>query len=412
MNSKQLKLLLIIFVCIGVIGALLVVRSNKSWSQGEQSIGGKVMPDFPMNDVTQFTIQDKDGETTLAKIDETWRVVDRGNYAADFSKIRELLLSIADTKVLRNMQVGESQLGRLELLSPEKGDKSGILLTFTGEGDKALGNLLLGKQSMKKSESSSFGGGEFPDGRYLMPDGDSSRIALVSETFSNVDTEAKAWLDKTFFKVEKLKSAEVTHTDPLQSWSVSRETESGDMILAGLGEKEELDSSRSYSLKNILSSPSFNDIAASDASDEDLGFDAPVKAVLKTFDDFSYEIQIGKANEDEEYPVRVQVNAEINEERIPGEDEKDEDKERLDTEFAEQVKKLKDKLATEQKFQGHTFLVSKWTVDTLTKPRSDYVKAIEEEETAGDAVSSTTEGPTLPDVNLDALTNPLNLETE
>ncbi len=112
---------------------------------------------------------------------------------------------------------------------------------------------------------------------YLLPDGDSSRIAFVSETFSNVEIEAKAWLDKTFFKVEKLKSVEVTHADPLQSWAVNRESETGEMILAGLGEKEELDSSRSYSLKNVLSSPSFNDIASSDIGDEDLGLDAPIK---------------------------------------------------------------------------------------------------------------------------------------
>ena len=410
MNSKQLKLLVIIFVCIGVVGALLVVRSNKSWSQGELAIGGKVMPDFPMNDITQLSIKSKEAETTLVKVDETWRVADRGNYAADFSKIRELLLAVGDAKILRNMQVGESQLGRLELLSPDKGDKSGLLLTFSGEGDKELGTLLLGKQSMRKSESSSFGGGEFPDGRYLLPDADASRIAFVSETFSNVETEAKAWLDKTFFKVENVKSAEVTHTDPLQSWSVSRETETGDMVLAGLGEKQELDSSRSYSLKNMLSSPSFNDIAASDASDEDLGLDAPIKAALTTFDGFSYEIHIGKANEEEEYPIRIQVSAVIETERVPAEDEKEEDKEKLDKEYAEQVKTLQEKLESEQKFHGHTFMVSKWTVDALTKPRSDYIKAIEEESEEGTDASANQ--PVLPDVNLDALTNPLNLETE
>lgn len=151
MNSKQLKLLIIIFVCIGAIGALLVVQNNQSWDQGEQSIGGKVMPDFPMNDVVKVSVENKDGTVTLNKVEDTWRVADRGNYAADFAKIRELLLSVADVKVLRPMQVGESQLGRLELLTPDKGDKSGTLLSFFGENDKVLGTLLLGKQSMKRS---------------------------------------------------------------------------------------------------------------------------------------------------------------------------------------------------------------------------------------------------------------------
>ena len=163
-------------------------------------------------------------------------------------------------------------------------------------------------------------------------------------------------------------------------------------------------------MKNILSSPSFNDIASSDISDEDLGLDAPIKAMLTTFDGFNYEVHMGKANEDEEYPIRLQVSAAISAQRAPAEDEKEEDKERLDKEHADQVKALQDKLQAEQKFQGHTFMVSKWTVDALTKPRSDYIKAIEEE--TEDGVDEEQALPTLPGVNLDTLTNPLNLGPE
>ena len=155
--------------------------------------------------------------------------------AADFAKIRDLLIQIADTKILRPMKVGEkSQLGRLELQVPGEGDKSGTLLTFFAEGETPQAKLLLGKQSMKKSEASSFGGGEFPDGRYIMVDGDMQRISQVSETFSAVTTEPKQWLDKTFFKVEKLQSVSVTHPDVTNNWSVSRESDSGDMVLMAL----------------------------------------------------------------------------------------------------------------------------------------------------------------------------------
>ena len=145
MNSKQLKLLLIIFVCIGVVGYLLVTQNNKSWSRGEQAIGGKVMPDFPMNDVTQITIESNVGEATLVKVDETWRVSDRANYAADFSKIRELLLAVGDSKILRKMQVGESQLGRLELLTPDNAEKTGTFADVQGRSRQGAGYPSTGK---------------------------------------------------------------------------------------------------------------------------------------------------------------------------------------------------------------------------------------------------------------------------
>ncbi|MAE26519.1 MAG: hypothetical protein CMI64_12705, partial [Pedosphaera sp.] len=260
MNTKQITRLIVALILVAVVGWLLVSKDNQSWNQGEASIGGAIMPELSINDIQKMTITDAEGAVTLLKEEETWRVSERSAYAADFAKIRDLLIQIADTKILRPMKVGESQLGRLELQVPGEGDKSGTLLTFFAEGETPQAKLLLGKQSMKKSEASSFGGGEFPDGRYIMVDGDMQRISQVSETFSAVTTEPKQWLDKTFFKVEKLQSVSVTHPDVTNNWSVSRESDSGDMVLAGLAEGEEMDSSRTYSLKNVLSSPSFNDI--------------------------------------------------------------------------------------------------------------------------------------------------------
>jgi hypothetical protein len=413
MNSKQLIKLLIIFVCIGGIGAFLVTQSNRSWSEGEQGIGGLLMgEDFPLNEISKLVFKSKDGEMSLSKVDDTWRVQDRGNYAADFGKIRELLLSVAETKVLRPMKVGESQLGRLELLAPGEGEKSGTLMSFYGEADKELGSLLLGKQSMRQSESSSFGGGEMPDGRYLMVNGDVGSISQVSEAFTSVEVEPKSWLDKSFFKVEKLKSVSVTHPDPIHSWRVSRESETGEMVLDGLGEKEELDSSRSYSLQNMLSSPSFNDVVDATATADTLGMVAPIKVVMDTFEAFVYDIEIGKPNEEEEYPMKVKVSAVIPEERTPGTDEKDEDKEALDKEFAESVQGKTEKLGSESSFEEHAFWVSKWTVDALIKHRSEYIKAIEEEGDAAPAGDAIIAPPALPGLNLDSLTSPLNLDAE
>jgi hypothetical protein len=408
MNNKQLSKLVVAFLAVAVIGWILVQKRNQSWSQGEASIGGQVMPEFPLNEVEKLSIQDANGEVTLLKTEETWKVEQRGSYAADFAKIRDLLIQVSEVKTLRPMQVGESQLGRLELLEPGSGDKAGTLLTFTGKEDKVLGKLLLGKQSMKKSESSSFGGGEFPDGRYLMADGDINRISQVSEAFSSVNTEASQWLDKTFFKVEKLKSISLTHPESTNSWHVTRESDTADMVLVGLAEGEELDSSRSYSLKNVLSSPSFNDVVGPDTNLDDLGLDAPIAAELETFDGFSYAIKLGKPNADEEHPMQVSVSASIAAERVPEENEKEEDKEKLDQEHAERVAELNKKLESEQALDGVVFWVSKWTVDTLLKNRSELLKQPEDVDASG-AESDGLDVPSVDLPGIDSLTNPLGL---
>ncbi|MBI3191277.1 MAG: hypothetical protein HYZ36_01345, partial [Pedosphaera parvula] len=82
---------------------------------------------------------------------------------------------------------------------------------------------------------------------------------------------------------------------------------------------------------------------------------------------------LGKAKEDENYYLGLNVKASIAETRTAGKDEKKEDKDKLDKEFQEQIKKLKEKLQTDKGFENWLFLVSKWNVDQLLKERKDFL---------------------------------------
>jgi len=398
MNASQFKKLIALLLIVGSIGFLFLAQDQKSWNKSEAQIGGKVFPDFPLNDVTAVSIKDADGEIALSKSSDIWTVSDRWDYAADFSKISNLIRDIWDLKVTRNVPAGPSQYGRLELVTPGEGANSGTLLTFKGKDGNEIASLLLGKEHMRKSEAPSQfgGGGEFPDGRYVLPNGNGEGIALVSETFSGIDVDANYWLNKDFLKVEKLQAAEVTHPEDTESWSVSRDSDSADMVLAGLAENEELDSTKSYSLKNILSSPSFNDVVDPSSSDEDNGFDSPVLAKLTTFDGFTYDVKIGKPDSEDNYPVHLSVSADIQQEREKPEDEKEEDTERLDTEFAAAKKTLEEKLEKEKAFEKWTYKVSKWTVDALLNKRSDLVKEKEEEEASDTTAEAGPPAPVIP----------------
>ena len=396
MNSSQFKKLIVLLLVVGGIGLLFLSQDKKAWQQSESNLGGKVIPEFPLNDVASISFEDADSEIGIAKKNDIWTVTDRWDYPADFSKVRELVQDVWDLKVARNITAGPSQYGRLGLVTPGKGADSGILLTFKSESNSEIANLLLGKEHMRKSEApSQFGGagGDFPDGRYVLPNGKGEAIALVSETFSSVDVDATYWLNKDFLKVEKLQAVTVTHPEAADSWSASRDSDSADMVLAGLGEEEEIDSTKSYSLKNILSSPSFDDVVDPSASAEDQGLDSPIKAELKTFDGFTYQVTIGKANTEDKYPVAISVSASLPTERVKPEDETEEDAAKLDAEFAENNKKLSEKLEKEKTYEAWTYLVSKWTVDALLNKRIDLIKKEEDEAAATDTAGGAFGGP-------------------
>ena len=71
-----------------------------------------------MNDIAKIAIQSGTNHLDLARQDTLWRVQERGGYPANFQQISDLLLKLADLKIVESDDVGPSQLGRYSLLSP------------------------------------------------------------------------------------------------------------------------------------------------------------------------------------------------------------------------------------------------------------------------------------------------------
>ena len=158
-----------------------------------------------------------------------------------------------------------------------------------------------------------------------------------------------------------------------------REKEGGELKLADKKEGEELDTSKTWGIGNLMSSASLTDVLPPDAKPEAWGLDKPTVATVDTFDGFTYKIQVGHGTNDDNLPVRVSVTAELPKERVADKDEKPEDKEKLDKEFKEKNEKLAEKLKQEQAFEPWTVLVSKWTIDSLLKGRGELLAAKKEE---------------------------------
>ena len=376
MKPKQLTLVLVLAVVLGGLGYWMNRRAVPPSTSA--TLGGKVLPDFPLNDVTVMVFRDGTNELSLARRDGIWRVRERFDYPANFGDISEFLRKVWELKAVQTEPVGERGLERLELIEPAEGRaNAGTLVVFKDASDRAVAGLVLGRQRVREAEApSQFGDGSWPVGRWVRAVDGPPEAALVSETFSNIEIRPDRWIDKEFFKVEKFKRAEVTHPDPEDSWTIYRETEGGELRLADLGEGEALDTGKAASVGNLLSWPSFTDLAPPDASPEATGLATPVVASIETFDGFNYTVKVGgKTDTNDNYHLQVSVAENFPKQREAAEDETPEDKERLDREFKERLEKQQEKLAKEQRFDGWTYLVSSWTVENLLKPRSDFLKA-------------------------------------
>jgi hypothetical protein len=368
MKGKQLAFVLVLVVAFGAVALYLNLRNTASWSSSAITSKNKIL-DFQLNDVSQTTIKSNEAELNLVKKDDVWTVKERADYPADFTKVSSLLKKLWELYPVQDMKVGASQLGRLQLTEPGQGIGNGMLIDLKAAGDKQLGALLLGKKVLRDPDKPAMEGGSVPVGRYIMARGNSDRVYLVSDTFDDVLTKPEQWLNRDFFKIEKPKSITVTGAAPGVNWKVTHDGPTSPWKLVDAKPGEELDNSKAAAIASVFSSPSFNDVLPPDAPASETGLDKPSTIRIDTFDGFVYDLQIGKLN-GENYPIHVQVTADLPKERTPGADEKPEDKEKLDTEFQTKQKQLSDKLAAEQKIANRTYLMVKSTVEQALKDRT------------------------------------------
>jgi hypothetical protein len=394
MKGKQLALLFVVIIVVGGAGLLLRKNQSDSWQGGTPGVGKKLLENFPVNDVAAITVKQGTNELHLLKKDETWRVHERNDYPANYSEISGFLLKLTDLRIAQTEKVGPSQLSKLSLAAGQ-GTDSALGVEFKDQKDKPIKTLLLGKKHMRKSNRPSpmgeMGGDEgFPDGRWVKTGSDSDSVALISDALANIEPKPDQWLNKDFFKVEKVRSIDVVFPTATNSWKLTRETESGEWKLADAKPTEQLDAGKASGVANPLGSPSFSDVATG-AKAAELLQDKPTRVTIETFDHFTYKLTVGQKTNDN-IPLAMSVATDLPKERTPGKDEKPEDKTKLDKEFKDNQKKLEDKLAQEKKFENWTYLVSTWTVEPLLKERLQLM-AEKKEEPKKDEKPSATDAP-------------------
>jgi hypothetical protein len=391
MNRNQFSLLLFLVVVLGLAGLMVYNKQNDAGRSGNAALGKKLLPNLPVNDVAHISLKQGSNEVNLAKKDGTWSVRERNDYPANYSEISDFLIKASDLKVVQSESVGPSQLGRLELL-PGQGTNSALQVSFKDSTDKPLQTLLLGKKHVQKSKTPSpygdMGDNSYPDGRYVQVAGNSGSVSVISDPLTTIEPKAELWLNKDFFKVEKVRSVAVAFLEPTNSWKLTRESESGEWKLADAKPTEQLDSSKTSAVSNPLSSPSFNDVDTW-SKPEQLGLDKPTVVTLSTFDGFNYTLKVGQKTNDN-YSLSLTVAADLPKERTVPKDEKPDEKDKLDKQFKEQQKKLEEKLTQEQAFQNWTYLVSSWTVDPLLKTRNQLMVEKKEEPKKDDKAGAVT----------------------
>jgi len=381
---KKQQLVILIFACsvVGLAGLLMQIQNKSAWESAGGKIGNELYPEFPINDISRLVIKSNASTVELSKTDDMWTVSSNFSYYADFVKIANFLKSIKNLKAAQIIEIGEDDLGRLELNDPEAENDTATRVEFYNKSNVSVAKILLGKNHMKKSEGSGGafgGGGDWPDGRYIY-EPESKLVALISETFSNVSDKNDSWIDKAFIKADKIKKATAAKAG-VNLWTVYRDNETDSLTLKGkLADDEEINTGKLNGIGGALRYTSFNAVLDPAIPDEGHGFNDGTVFVAETFTGFTYTVRVGNEKNDD-YPIKISMDYNEPQPTPAPEDETEEEKAKREADDVKKREDAKEKFEKESKrYTDWVFLVSSYTVDDMLLERADLIKKIEKDE--------------------------------
>ncbi len=341
------KKLIILTAVAAVLVALAYLSSSSRKMKAPSIVGKPVVKKFDISAVARIEAGPAAKKLVLASTDAGWVIESLYGYPADITKIRENLLKLVDLKA------GHVASGK-KLDDP-------ILIDLQNADGKSLATLRLGDKHMRQptGEMAQFGGGGYPDGRYVAADG-SDTVVLVKDSLDAFDGDVKSWTDT---RIASVPSADVTAAEMTRDGkTVKLAKKDGTWTLEGLGDKEELDTSKTYSVESALSYLNFNAVVDPALTDEQLGLTTGAVFTVALKNGERYTAKIGGVAEGgtDRY---IRLNAAFT---PVGTNE---------TENAALTKKVDDFNAKSGKW---AYAISSYNAENMTKSRADFVKPKEE----------------------------------
>ncbi|WP_129777219.1 DUF4340 domain-containing protein [Peristeroidobacter soli] len=273
MTSKKLSILAVVALLAVVAGLWLGGRQTSPAS----SEAATLYPDLKkeLGSITDLRIVKAGGTPALEvkKGDNGWVVVDRHNYPADEAKLRKLITSLTEAKVLEEKTSNPESYKALGVEDISNAAAGGVQLEL--DGPKQPIKVIVGKQAQGAQS------------QYVRRAGE-PKSWLVNKS---IDTSSSAdqWLRKDVIDVsaDRVQSAEVT-VEKSKPYSVSKKTRAdADFAVEGLPKGKELSSpSAADNFATALAGLTLSDVkAASEVTDP-----PSARATIRTFDGLVTEV--------------------------------------------------------------------------------------------------------------------------
>ncbi len=178
MNQQRFVTLLVAALLVVSLGLYM---STRRVAHQESVQGGQLFPALAgeLGSVSSLEIlkSSPTPNVTLHKKGEDWTVAQRADYPADVSKIRRLLLSLADAKIIETKTAEPANFPLIGLEDPASATATSTQIAFTVKD--GVHSVIVGKSA--------------GEGNFVRRGGENQSYTVTPGVF--VETEPKAWID-------------------------------------------------------------------------------------------------------------------------------------------------------------------------------------------------------------------------
>lgn len=196
MNTKSLVVLVVLLVA----GAMSYFYSNiERQINSADSIGSAILPGLfeALNDVDSFSVIGAGDKViaTMQRQQDQWVLAERNNYPADLSKIRNVVLALAEAKIIEEKTSNQSLYAKLGVEDVTANEAAGVKVIVT-YGEKKQ-QLVVGKPGPQINKT-----------RYVRR-ADEKTSWLVDRKI-DLNYEVPHWLQKDILSVEPAEMSAIT----------------------------------------------------------------------------------------------------------------------------------------------------------------------------------------------------------
>jgi hypothetical protein len=234
MNKKHISIFLAVTVVV-VIAAVIAVNQQQSAVVNKQA-GEDLFPglEAKVNDVAKLEIVKGEDRVTIQRADNNWQIVEKDNYPADFSKIKEVVMKVAGFTTIEAKTKIPDNYGKLNVEDPTLEDAKSILVSIKDNADNELASVIVGR--MEAGSFATVG----QDKTYVRKAND-DQVWLVKGGLV-VDEQASDWVAEEILNIasSRVKKVEITHNDGEKVILQKEKPGAGDFVIANLPQDKEV----------------------------------------------------------------------------------------------------------------------------------------------------------------------------